>query len=112
MAVAVGNWENDSQCYEVNLDEQNHTENNGSVIEYGEEYQSKLSNEFRLYGPIGVETLKEPSTYNSDSEQRLVWHQRLSDVSMARLQRMATHGDLPKGLATCKVPICQSFYLW
>jgi hypothetical protein len=37
-----------------------------------------------------------------------MWHNWLSHVSMARLQRMAKHGDLPKELATCKTPICQS----
>jgi Reverse transcriptase (RNA-dependent DNA polymerase)/GAG-pre-integrase domain len=44
----------------------------------------------------------------SSSEELLKWHRRYGHMSMKRIQRMATQGILPKHLATCPLPICQS----
>jgi hypothetical protein len=36
----------------------------------------------------------------------LHWHHKLGHVSFSKLRRMAAHGDTPKRLATCKIPMC------
>jgi hypothetical protein len=38
----------------------------------------------------------------------LRWHQWLSHVSLKRIQLMAKNGQLPKSLATCRIPLCQA----
>jgi GAG-pre-integrase domain len=67
---------------------------------------------FRLDGPDimndeGDCSLNE-SFVDHPAAELLGWHHRLSHISMNRLQRMTTQGFLPKRLATCRLPICQS----
>jgi Reverse transcriptase (RNA-dependent DNA polymerase)/GAG-pre-integrase domain len=112
MALSVENWNGEAQCYEVNLDEESildtHVENKGIEIEPGEEHHTNRTDTFLVDGPAIKDATDKPEVFSSASEELLLWHQKLSHVSMARLQRMATYGDLPKYLATCKIPLCQS----
>jgi Reverse transcriptase (RNA-dependent DNA polymerase) len=58
-------------------------------------------------GPM--ETMEPDTTGGPNHEAELLhWHQRLSHISMKRLQMMARIGQLPSRLARCRVPICQS----
>jgi GAG-pre-integrase domain len=45
---------------------------------------------------------------SNDTASLLRWHQRLSHISMTRLQSMAKRGQLPTRLAKRPIPICQS----
>jgi GAG-pre-integrase domain len=63
---------------------------------------------FRLDGPNIMNDVGDESSFDHPAAKLLGWHHRLSHISMRRLQRMATQGLLPKRLATCHVPICQS----
>jgi hypothetical protein len=36
----------------------------------------------------------------------LHWHHKLGHISFHKLRRMAAHEDIPKRLATCKIPMC------
>jgi hypothetical protein len=38
----------------------------------------------------------------------LHWHHKLGHVSFHKLRRMAAHGDIPKRLVTCKIPLCMA----
>jgi Reverse transcriptase (RNA-dependent DNA polymerase)/GAG-pre-integrase domain len=42
------------------------------------------------------------------SSELLRLHNRLGHISMLRLQNMAKQGHLPRRLATCRIPMCQS----
>jgi hypothetical protein len=56
----------------------------------------------------------EPATIERDDEatqatptgELLAWHYRLNHISFSKLRMMANKGDLPKRLATCRVPKC------
>jgi hypothetical protein len=48
------------------------------------------------------------ATTLSPEDELLRWHQRLSHVSMTRLQRLAKLGILPSRIASCKQPLCQA----
>jgi GAG-pre-integrase domain len=47
-------------------------------------------------------------TDSSTSSELLTWHRRYGHLSMKLLQQMAAQGRLPRRLANCQVPICQS----
>jgi GAG-pre-integrase domain len=72
--------------------------------------QNPLVTDFKLNGPktASINT-KSTDEYKLDpSAVMLQWHHRLSHISMRRIQLMAKRGQLPKRLATCRVPLCQS----
>jgi Reverse transcriptase (RNA-dependent DNA polymerase)/GAG-pre-integrase domain len=50
----------------------------------------------------------EDNNKTDDAALLLRWHQRLSHISMKRLQMMAKRGQLPHKLANCRIPICQT----
>jgi GAG-pre-integrase domain len=43
---------------------------------------------------------------NTSQAQLLAWHYRLGHIPFAKIQQMASRGDLPIGLATCQIPKC------
>jgi GAG-pre-integrase domain len=45
---------------------------------------------------------------SSPSAEILTWHRRYGHLSMKRIQQMAVNGTLPRKLATCPIPVCQS----
>jgi GAG-pre-integrase domain len=65
---------------------------------------------FDLNGPsTNKPNLIEPDDLEvKPSSLMLRWHHRLSHMSMRRIQMMAQNGQLPKSLATCRVPMCQA----
>jgi GAG-pre-integrase domain len=80
----------------------------GAVQEPGESQRT----DFLLNGPPServVTRCKQRSSPESDlSSELLEWHSRLSHISMKRLQTMALRGQLPRRLANCPIPSCQS----
>jgi GAG-pre-integrase domain len=80
----------------------------GSVQKPGEAEQMI----FLLNGPRNersIKSAKQKSDSISDSSSELLnWHHRLSHVSMKRLQAMSLRGQLPRRLANCPIPTCQS----
>jgi hypothetical protein len=43
---------------------------------------------------------------NTSQAQLLAWHYRLGHIPFAKIQQMASRGDLPIALATCQIPKC------
>jgi Reverse transcriptase (RNA-dependent DNA polymerase)/GAG-pre-integrase domain len=114
MANTVSGWEQEPQCYEVNLandpyDEPipSEYEEKGSIAEPGEQEYREHKSSFLIDGPSEKEDEVQIIT-SSDSEQLLRWHNKLSHVSMKRIQRMARNGYLPSNISNCKMPLCQS----
>jgi GAG-pre-integrase domain len=50
-----------------------------------------------------------PSTPRLTASDELIhWHRRYSHLSMKKIQHMASKGLLPRRIATCTIPLCQS----
>jgi GAG-pre-integrase domain len=69
-----------------------------------------ITTNFDLNGPNTLSpNLVEPDDLDTDpSALMLRWHHRLSHIPMKRIQLMAKSGQLPKSLASCRVPMCQA----
>jgi hypothetical protein len=48
------------------------------------------------------------STEANNQLELMNWHVRLGHIQMSKIQRMAAAGMLPKRIASCKQPLCQS----
>jgi GAG-pre-integrase domain len=110
----IQTWDKQPECNEVDLTEEQFEdpipsthEEKGSICEPGETEHRCSTTEFQLNGPIQEEKKRERYT-STDSEELLQWHNKLSHVSMKRIQRMAAHGHLPSRIAKCQIPLCQS----
>jgi hypothetical protein len=111
-AQSVTDWDSDTQCYEIDLSEDTYVEEmpdkfeeKGSVAEPGDEEQTNST--FRINGPY-IENQKEIPDSDNDSEELLLWHHKLSLISMKHIQRMSRCGYLPDRLGKCRIPLCQS----
>ena len=56
--------------------------------------------------PIDDDSSHKSTNLPSNSDELLLWHYRLGHKPFAQLQTMAKAGDLPRRLATCKIPSC------
>jgi hypothetical protein len=68
--------------------------------------------EFTLDGPnpgnLDVVVDQEDREPDTVAAEFLLWHQRLNHLQPAKVRLLATLGELPKRLATCRVPLCTS----
>jgi hypothetical protein len=73
-------------------------------------------NKFTIASQIQREIQREHShpknniltTEANNQLELMVWHERLGHLQMSKIQRMAEAGLLPKNIAKCRQPLCQS----
>jgi hypothetical protein len=73
--------------------------------------ENPLVTDFKLNGPAKKfpNVIENHDEYKLDSSALMLqWHHQLSHISMKCIQLMAQRGQLPRKLATCRVPLCQS----
>jgi Reverse transcriptase (RNA-dependent DNA polymerase)/GAG-pre-integrase domain len=109
VATAGSDYEHDLVCYDAEStaagkDTQQREEENDPDFDTTQFCHPLLD------GPDDQNTTtdKEIDQTSGDAAALLIWHQRLSHISMKRLQMMAKRGQIPSRLATCRIPICQS----
>ena len=60
-----------------------------------------------VHAPDAPHVIEDEEDLIQDPQAQLLrWHHRLGHLSFRKLKMMATSGDLPKQLATCRTPVC------
>lgn len=76
------------------------------------DWTSPPQTDFNLDGPIEQHVIPDEEERGKADEtmtmQLLKMHQNFGHISFHRLQTMAKLGHLPKGLATCPIPVCSA----
>ena len=73
-----------------------------------------IRSDFSLNGPDNIsldfQTRKQSSSevMNKTSQDMLKLHHRLGHIPFRKIQMLAKEGAIPKGFATCEIPVCSS----
>jgi len=93
----------------VSASPNNVNDGNNNATDTNQNNNDASTASFNVTEPVSIpldDNKEQHQTPSNSSDELLMWHYRLGHKSFLQLQAMARSGDLPRRLATCKVPKC------